>query len=77
MRQLEAVLGAIEVFSFEPPADTAYGVLRAQLERIGQLIGPNDLLIAAHVRTLRCTLVTHNEDEFRRVPDLTVENWLR
>lgn len=75
--QLEAVLGAIDVLAFEAPADVAYCALRAELERKGQLIGPNDMLIAAHARTLRCVLVTHNEDEFRRVPELSVENWLR
>lgn len=75
-RQLETVLGAIEVLPLEPPADVAYGALRAELERKGRLIGPNDLLIAAHAQTLRCVLVTRNEGEFRRVPDLAVENWL-
>jgi len=51
--------------------------LRAELEGKGKLFGPNDLLIAAHAQTLRYALVTDNESAFRRVPDLTVENWLR
>ena len=41
------------------------------------LIGANDLLIAAHARAAGTTLVTNNEAEFRRVPDLKVINWLR
>ena len=76
-RQLDAVLGALDVLPIEAPADVAYGALRAELESKGRLIGPNDLLIAAHARTLSYALVTDNEHEFRRVPDLEIENWLR
>jgi tRNA(fMet)-specific endonuclease VapC len=75
--QLEAVLGALDVLPLEPPADAAYGELRARLERAGQLIGPNDLLIAAQALSLGCTIVTDNEREFSRVEGLRVENWLR
>jgi tRNA(fMet)-specific endonuclease VapC len=46
------------------------------LLRQGSPIGNNDLLIAAHARSLGAVLVTNNLREFKRVPDLTVENWL-
>jgi len=36
----------------------------------------NDLLIASQARSLNAVLVTNNEREFLRVPDLTVENWM-
>ncbi len=75
--QLDAVLEALEVVPFEAPADVAYGVLRARLERAGRLIGGNDLLIAAHAVALRHTIVTDNEREFARVDGLPCENWLR
>ena len=39
------------------------------------MIGANDLLIAAHPRSLGLTLVTNNTREFRRVPKLMIENW--
>ena len=77
VRQLEAVLGALEIMALNAPADAAYGELRAELERKGQLIGPNDLLIAAHAISLGYPVVTDNEAEFRRVPGLVVENWVR
>ena len=35
------------------------------------------MLIAAHALALDLTLVTANEREFSRVPDLRIENWLR
>jgi tRNA(fMet)-specific endonuclease VapC len=75
--QLEAVLGALDVLPFEAPADAAYGVLRARLERRGQSIGANDLLIAAQAVALGCAMVTDNAREFARIEDLACENWLR
>jgi tRNA(fMet)-specific endonuclease VapC len=75
--QLEAVLRALEVLPFEAPADAHYGLLRARLEQAGQVIGANDLLIAAQALALRHTLVTDNEREFARISDLPCDNWLR
>lgn len=74
--QLETVLGALAILPLETPADIAYGQIRADLERRGQMIGGNDLLIAAHAVSAGATLVTDNEREFSRVRDLLVENWL-
>jgi tRNA(fMet)-specific endonuclease VapC len=75
--QLAAVLEALDVLPFEPPADAAYGLIRARLEQAGQVIGNNDLLIAAHAVAVGCVLVTDNEAEFARVHGLRRENWLR
>jgi tRNA(fMet)-specific endonuclease VapC len=75
--QLEAVLGALEVLPLEAPVDAVYGAIRADLERNGQPIGANDLLIAAHALALDLTLVTDNGREFSRIDGLRVENWLR
>ena len=74
-RQLEAVLSAIETLPLAAPADRCYGKIRSELERIGQPIGHNDLLIAAHALALDTALVTNNVREFTRVPGLTVERW--
>ena len=75
--QLETVLDAVDVLALEQPVDAVYGELRARLERAGQSIGGNDLLIAAHALALGHTVVTDNEREFSRVVDLRIENWLR
>ncbi len=74
--QLEAILSALEILPLEEPADRRYGELRAYLEKRGEAIGPNDMLIAAHALALDCTVVTANVREFSRVPGLHVENWL-
>jgi len=75
--QLEAVLAAIEILPLDVPADETYGRLRTDLELAGVSIGGNDLLIAAQALTLGFTIVTDNEREFARIPDLPRENWLR
>lgn len=74
---LEGVLASLPVLPFEEPAERRYADLRLHLERTGVPIGANDMLIAAHALALDCILVTDNEREFRRVPGLVVENWLR
>ena len=57
-------------------ADAEYGGIRAELETAGQLIGMNDLLIAAYAHALKITLVTDSMREFSRIRGLKVENWL-
>lgn len=75
-RRVEGFLSEVQVLPFDVPADGEYGSIRAELELAGRPIGSNDLLIAAHARTLGATLVTANAGEFQRVSGLTVENWL-
>src|SRR5574337_2401 len=75
-RQVEAILDSLEVLPFEADADGHYADIRAHLEGLGRPIGANDLLIAAHARSLKAICVTDNGEEFRRVPGLVVENWL-
>ena len=75
-QRVEALLADVAVLPLEPRADTEYGIIRAELETAGHPIGGNDLLIAAHARTLGATLVTANTREFQRVRGLAVENWL-
>ena len=73
---LQQVLLPFESFPFDT-VDCVhhYGRVRATLEAAGRTTGPLDLLIAAHALALEATLVTHNIREFKRVPDLDVEDW--
>ncbi len=57
------------------PAAEAYGTVRAALAAKGEMIGNNDLWIAAHALAAKFTLVTNNEREFLRVPGLKLQNW--
>ena len=74
---MEAVLTDLEIIPLAEPADRQYGKLRAELEKAGTPIGPNDLFVAAQALGFNLTLVTDNIREFQRVPRLKVENWLR
>lgn len=74
--KVEQILDNIEVLPLDIDADRFYAEIRNDLENRGLMIGPNDLLIAAHARSLGLIVVTDNTREFERVPDLAVENWL-
>ena len=72
LRQLSQFLPALPLP--EKAAET-YGFIRADLARRGEMIGNNDLWIAAHALASGLTIVTNNEKEFRRVRGLKVQNW--
>jgi tRNA(fMet)-specific endonuclease VapC len=68
-------LKLFEILDFSHDAARHYGEIRAELEKKGRSIGPLDLLIAAHVRSLGATLITANAGEFKRVKGLKVLAW--
>ena len=68
-------LSGISVLPFGAEAALAYGAIRQKLQAAEQLIGGNDMLIAAHAKSLDMILVTHNTREFGRVEGLQLEDW--
>jgi tRNA(fMet)-specific endonuclease VapC len=75
--KVELFLNGIDILPLEYEAVSQhYAALRVFLERQGQVIGANDMLIAAHALSLEAILVTDNVREFARIPDLKLENWL-
>jgi tRNA(fMet)-specific endonuclease VapC len=73
--KLNELAELVEVRPFDQQAAVCYGDVRSLLEKKGNLIGGNDLLIAAHALSLDWILVTNNEKEFKRVDGLRIENW--
>ena len=73
---LKNFLKPLSVLSFDFNATIEYGMIRSNLEKKGIPIGPLDLLIAAHAKSLNYTLVTNNEKEFSRIEGLKIENWV-
>ena len=65
-----------ETLEFDSICAMEYGRIRAMLRKQGNLIGPLDMLIAAHAQSKGLTLVTDNTREFERIKGLPVENWL-
>jgi tRNA(fMet)-specific endonuclease VapC len=72
----EAARANFEVLDWSAEIVPTYARMRTSLERAGTLIGPMDLLIAAHALHLNAVIVTANVREFSRVPGLRIENWL-
>ena len=68
-------LSRFKSLPFDDNAALRYGDIRADLTSRGQVIGPNDLMIAAICRAHGITLVTHDTTEFGRVPGLKIEDW--
>jgi tRNA(fMet)-specific endonuclease VapC len=75
MKSLKAALGALKLWSMDQDAAFEYGLIYAELARIGHPIGIADMMIAAIGRTLpNCTVVSADSD-LQAVPRMTVENW--
>lgn len=75
LKRLEQFWAPLESLPFDDLAASHYGEIRAILRRAGTPIGGNDLQIAAIARANDLTLVTRDQDEFRRVAGLRVEAW--
>jgi len=73
--RLERFLALYEIVPFNDEASKCYAVIRSFLEQRGQLIGANDIIIAATVLSNSGTLVTRNISEFSRITELKLENW--
>jgi tRNA(fMet)-specific endonuclease VapC len=72
---LHRILDAVEILPFDRRAAEQAALIRLQLEKRGEIIGPFDLMIVGTALAFGCVLVTHNTAEFSRVPGLRVEDW--
>ena len=72
---LSMLLANMEILDFDVDAADCYGKIRAGLEKNGTPIGPLDMMIAGHAKSLGYTVVTNNVKEFSRVSALEIENW--
>jgi tRNA(fMet)-specific endonuclease VapC len=74
--QVNAILAAIGILPLEELADHRYGEIRSFFQSRGEVIGPNDMLIADDVMALDFTVVTANKREYARILRLKAENWM-
>jgi tRNA(fMet)-specific endonuclease VapC len=72
---LQKFLTPIEIIDYGYDATIEYGKIRTELEKKGVPIGPLDMLIASHAKSLDVILVTNNVREFERISGLKIENW--
>jgi tRNA(fMet)-specific endonuclease VapC len=73
--QLAELVSLLPVIGLPMRAGDFYGSIRATLAAEGDMIGNNDLWIAAHAKAAGLILVTNNEREFRRIAGLEIQNW--
>ncbi len=73
---IEEFASRLEILPYTEKASQHYGSIRSVLEKSGQVIGVNDLHIAAHARSEGLVLVTNNVRELESIPALAVENWV-
>jgi tRNA(fMet)-specific endonuclease VapC len=68
-------LSPFEIITFDGRDAEIYGIIRAELESQGKLIGPYDLQLAAQALARNLIFVTNNTVEFSRIKMLKLENW--
>lgn len=73
---VDALTRHLSVLDWSRDAAGHYAEIRADLKKKGQPIGSNDLMIAAHARSLGAVVVTNNVKDFRRVKGLKHQNWM-
>mgnify|MGYP006275985421 CR=1 FL=1 len=75
IKQLADLLDTARVLPFDRACARSAATVRAELEALGKPIGPIDTIVAGTALARDAILVTHNTDEFARVPDLRVVDW--
>jgi tRNA(fMet)-specific endonuclease VapC len=73
---LDLLVRHVNVLEWTAEAANHYAEIRADLKKKGQQLGANDLMIAAHARSIDAVIVTNNVKDFRRVKGLKLENWM-
>jgi len=69
-------ISAFDILPFDDGDAEIYGLIRATLEKNGEVIGPYDMQIAAQAISNDLILVTNNEKEFKRIKNIKIENWV-
>ena len=75
MKIVSAFIDNFIIYDYSKVSAQSYANIRTDLEKKGQIIGANDLLIASHALSLGAVLVTNNTREFERVEKLVLEDW--
>lgn len=69
-------LSPFEIIPFTDLDAENFGYIKHELQKVGKIIGPYDLQIAAQALSRNLTLISNNTKEFIRVPNLKLENWV-
>jgi tRNA(fMet)-specific endonuclease VapC len=75
-REIDNFTARLAVIPWDEAAADHCGVIRTALEKQGTPIGAMDMMIAAHSRSRKATLVSNNTKHFEKIPGLVVANWV-
>ena len=75
LQRIRELVAFLPVLPLPSAAGDCYGKIRAELEMKGEMIGNNDLWIAAHAIASGLILITNDEAEFGRIRGLKIQNW--
>lgn len=75
IKTLNGFFAQFNSYPFDDQAAEIYSQIRSELEKKGQIIGPNDLIIASIAIANQCILITHNCREFDRIKNLNMIDW--
>lgn len=75
IEQLTSLLSIVNLIEFGEKEAKVASQIRVDLEKIGEPIGPYDILIAATALANQAPLVTHNQKEFSRISQLSLVDW--
>ncbi|PKL38137.1 MAG: VapC toxin family PIN domain ribonuclease [Spirochaetae bacterium HGW-Spirochaetae-1] len=70
-------LSVFNILYFDDNDAAEFGIIKADLEKNGSMIGPMDFLISAQAKSKKLILVTNNIKEFERVKGIRIENWVK
>ncbi|TGN02055.1 type II toxin-antitoxin system tRNA(fMet)-specific endonuclease VapC [Leptospira dzoumogneensis] len=68
-------LSIFEILPFEQSDAKAFGIIKVDLKKSGNLIGSIDTLLAAQALSRNLVFITNNTKEFNRVKNLKIEDW--
>ncbi len=74
--QINLLVQGVTLLAWDAEAAAHFAEIRLALDSVGTPLAAQDLMIAAHARSLDAVLVTNNQKHFRRVPGLKLENWI-
>lgn len=77
IEKVEKFLDPFEIASFDDLMTYVYADIRFKTEKRGDVVGPNDVVIATIVKFHEGILVTHNVNEFSRIEGLKIEDWAK
>jgi len=77
LQEVEGLAARLDVLDYNDLAAVHTGQIRAELAKVGKPVGPYDQMIAGHARSKGFILVTNNMREFKRIPGIRVENWVK